>query len=627
MPKHASFAAAIGVKQQTLQDLFDAFYNGNKIQHTLNINSGGTIVDFFLEPFMLTCSSKSGSRLMIDITARGALTITPSDGNPITRNVLFGVRIFIPLIIELNTGILLISFDGINSSVDSFNIEVISGGPYTPAAQQIIDSQDFKNDIQVVIQSALKNFKQIPSLDISALGEIFSISGNSVKYIISDGTMILGIDVNNANGLTTNGNSDLLTDITADNDIGIWINPVALPIILDSVRAGIEEQVTSEGAVLSNLVFSLIEGAIHISAHADKGNWGSLDFSLNAVPHLIRPGYHEEWDEEYGEHFEINTPPREELWFENTDIKVDINRPWWAYLSDVIGVFVLYGIGTIIVESYVTMIRNNKTSSILNTGGDAKAERVQEFTIAGLMFKLKIETYECHAQGIYIGMTLKPQILSSKVDGPQFIALEEVGKTTIRYNLRLPYNYLPDDPMLRIRWTVVRTDTNIIIKTEDKQAQQNVILDLTDEPALLKAPELHIAVRLYSTLGPVTNDIFNTSIALRITDVLDRTHPFVFWEHEVSTPVIQIEQDGSKTMKGFQIKKRISAIHRTDFPGRCRMVSRYSPKVSRTDNGSDRPHLQYLDQLPFPVNQLSSRRSIVCDYCFFGGPEKKIPLI
>lgn len=44
--------------------------------------------------------------------------------------------------------------------------------------------------------------------------------------------------------------------------------------------------------------------------------------------------------------------------------------------------------------------------------------------------------------------------------------------------------------------------------------------------------------------------------------------------------------------------------------------------------GSVDPYpLEYLDALPFDVTDLPARRGQVCDYCFFGGPDKDVPLI
>jgi hypothetical protein len=34
-----------------------------------------------------------------------------------------------------------------------------------------------------------------------------------------------------------------------------------------------------------------------------------------------------------------------------------------------------------------------------------------------------------------------------------------------------------------------------------------------------------------------------------------------------------------------------------------------------------------MDALPFPLARLAENRSKVCDYCFFGGPTKTVPLV
>ena len=54
------------------------------------------------------------------------------------------------------------------------------------------------------------------------------------------------------------------------------------------------------------------------------------------------------------------------------------------------------------------------------------------------------------------------------------------------------------------------------------------------------------------------------------------------------------------------------------------MVTRFSGKVNFW-GGVNR--LEYLDALPFPLNELVPRRAAVCDYCFFGSPKRTTPLI
>jgi hypothetical protein len=41
----------------------------------------------------------------------------------------------------------------------------------------------------------------------------------------------------------------------------------------------------------------------------------------------------------------------------------------------------------------------------------------------------------------------------------------------------------------------------------------------------------------------------------------------------------------------------------------------------------DSPSFKSMDALPFPLAKLAENRSKVCDYCFFGGPTKTVPLV
>jgi len=131
----------------------------------------------------------------------------------------------------------------------------------------------------------------------------------------------------------------------------------------------------------------------------------------------------------------------------------------------------------------------------------------------------------------------------------------------------------------------------------------------------MQADRVLVSARVYRPLGSVI-EIFSASTVFQVDDRLDRTHPFVQWTHVAITPDVIIE-NGVRRLTGTTSKHRISDIHRTDVPGRCRMAARFSAKAK----------LEYLDALPFPRSELDARRAAVCDYCFYGGPGRSIPLI
>jgi hypothetical protein len=107
---------------------------------------------------------------------------------------------------------------------------------------------------------------------------------------------------------------------------------------------------------------------------------------------------------------------------------------------------------------------------------------------------------------------------------------------------------------------------------------------------------------------------------------LDRAHT-IRWPHEVYEPVVIAGSDGSRILSGYELQSRHSRIHRKACPGRCRMVSCYSKNVHT--NASAPSELECLDVLPFPHNQeqIIDNRRILCDFCFFGGPDKTVPLV
>ena len=633
MDRHAGFAATVSIRERLLQDLIAVLYQNGEIPHRIRGDPGGIVgaeIDLFLDRPVLTCSPANGASLALGLQGWGRLTVTTLGSPSATRFVLMRMPTLSPPLLSLEWGSLRFRLDGPASVVQSLDVDVLVGGPYPPDAQTFIQSEAFFGQVQALIRLALGGLARVaPPLNLSFLGPIGVTPGARVSYAIADGAMTLGIDVTDAEGITTNGQSGLLMDTTGGYDVGMWTNPAAVPLTMRETRIEIEDAVADEDATLDGLSFGVEEGRFVVAGSVSKGNLGSVSFSLGVVPHLVRPSHCEEWEEEYGEHFVSCTPERQELWFEVVDVDVDVDRPWWVVLGDVLGLL-LAGIGTLVIEAIVGMVRNNVGSAIGGTGGGAVADRVQEFTFEGIpepSFRLKIEEYTCRAEGVFTGLTLRPQIEAPGIDGPSFVSVEEAITTTLRYRVRMPFDSPADDPQLSVRWTVRRTDTNQVLITRDQPAISNLVIDVSGMPELLETPSLDIACRVYHTLGPVTTDLFNGSTTLRIFDRLDRSRPYVRWDHTCWAPVVVVEPDGTHTHHGYDLKHRHSRIHRTAVPGRCRMASRYSYSVASVETHPLLPHLTYLDELPFPVEELPSQRRLVCDYCFFGGPTKTDPLI
>lgn len=208
---------------------------------------------------------------------------------------------------------------------------------------------------------------------------------------------------------------------------------------------------------------------------------------------------------------------------------------------------------------------------------------------------------------------------ATRLTGPTHLDVEELGP--VSWNVR-PQAALfhPADPLVRVAWQVRRRDTNAVVLSQDRRwAEGNAescSLDLLGG-GLSSASAFTVHCRIYRPVADAVEELFSQTLELSISDTLDRTRPYVQWAHEVHCEVFETQPDGSRVRTGWHHEERRSDIHRTDVPGRCRMVARHTSNAT----------LQYMDALPFPHGDIVANRAQLCDYCFFGGPDKSTPLV
>jgi hypothetical protein len=630
MDRTAGFAASIALREELIQSMVRVLYNAGRLDHTINVNAPTVLASLFLSLPEVSYPPNASPRLAIELYAWGPMRVTPPGGQPENRRVKFRARVLVAQTVSVSAGRLSFGLDTASATVSNVQIDPYSGGLFSPAAVTYLTSPEFLALVTLGLQAQLAEFGQLlPPLDLAFLGAIAVHPSTTARHVTVDQALVIGLDIN-ADGVETDGRPELLGDMSAGNDIGMWTNPRAVPVAYADVRHNIEEEIAKQDATLDDFNLAVEEDWLHVSGKASKTG-GSVTFSVHAVPRLFREGECFEWDEQFGEHFEYCDPDRHELWFEPTDVAVDIDRRWWVVVLETIAGLITFGIGIMVVEAIIGMIRGNITSGI-NQNTAARADRNQDFTIPGVSrppMRLRIEQFECHAEGVFVGLTITPQFWSwyGKLEGPQQVGVEEALVETMRFKIDLPPDVLVDDPELRVRWTVRRTDTNEILVSRDNVASVGLTLefDKSNVP-FLELQELSIEVRVYRTLGAGVEEILYKIQKLRVTDYVDRSHPYVQWHHQAMVPLVRVEPDGSHRVLGLQIIGRQSAIHRTALPGRCRMLRNYSlNKIFPTD-GHFFP-LEYSDELPFPLADLVANRDQVCDYCFFGGPTKGVPLI
>ena len=108
------------------------------------------------------------------------------------------------------------------------------------------------------------------------------------------------------------------------------------------------------------------------------------------------------------------------------------------------------------------------------------------------------------------------------------------------------------------------------------------------------------------TLGSQVGEVWSGVQTIPIADWIDRHHKYVHW----GPRAVFFKNAG--THDEWQTSRRQSRIHRTAVAARCRELRR--SRLSRA--------FEYFDALPFPSNDLNRHRGPLCEYCFFGGPEK-----
>src|SRR4029077_12684054 len=114
--------------------------------------------------------------------------------------------------------------------------------------------------------------------------------------------------------------------------------------------------------------------------------------------------------------------------------------------------------------------------------------------------RLRIEEFECHAEGIFLGLTITPQFWTGRLVGPSKITAEESLVESVQFSIDLPPDALESDPELRVRWVGRRTDTNAILVSSDTAAAGRLALsfDKTSVP-FLEISKLSVEARVYRT--------------------------------------------------------------------------------------------------------------------------------
>lgn len=196
-------------------------------------------------------------------------------------------------------------------------------------------------------------------------------------------------------------------------------------------------------------------------------------------------------------------------------------------------------------------------------------------------------------------------------------------KSPIPVTVTIPKGYYhPQDQSIRVHWEVFADNQLLLTKDDNMLNPQlpgdpcKIFIEHNTE-ALQKLNGFKVHCRVYKPWGTWTEDLYNVNYVLQIKDTLDRTKKFVHWgPYDILYPKYSLTIDGYNYGQPHWVPlKKTPKIHKTDIDVRCKMVAFHSQQED----------IRYFDELPFPEDQLLQNRHLVCDYCFFGGPDKNEP--
>ena len=173
---------------------------------------------------------------------------------------------------------------------------------------------------------------------------------------------------------------------------------------------------------------------------------------------------------------------------------------------------------------------------------------------------------------------------------------------------------------LRITWTAVRDDTGATVLSRDTAlTSANLTIEIDRWTGDLTYNDTwSVTCEVYRPADALTPRYvyFHGSTGAGFSDVVDRHHPYVHWNHVAwfHDPV----GPGPLKSHHFWTRNRHSRIHRTDLAIRCEIVdpvfeARTAPAPLYLDSLASHGSLDDVERW---------RRGVLCDYCFFGGPTR-----
>lgn len=617
MAHHAGYAAAVAIRDRVFNDTLLSAWRSGQIRRSFSKSFGsapaptGSVGFFFKAPEVRFVSFNRVDGI-VRFNGWGTINLrtNPFPSPAESKIVEWQADVLVtPSASSIGT-IILLSAAKEEHRLIGWQFDVLSGTPFSPAAHSFLTASGFKSLLETWLQDALGALL-FPIVDFSYLGPFAGVSFTTIDVQCVEGALTIGFDV--ADGeFATHGNRAALQDFTDANEIAVVVNPEprVLKAMMPNANAMVQAQIDAYDATLERLDIMCEEGRFRVSGRASMTG-GAANFSLAAVPRMTYgiPGTYIPLPKKT-----MLVKPR--VWaalsFAIAEPSVDIDRSDWVILVEAIGGVATLGFLLFAVEAFISQVADNITGGIasadLNTAG--VTPRVRRFGNPPTRFA--IEQFAIRTSGVFIGISSRLEAPDGQLSGVESIP-RNFGTRRLRYEIRLPFDVIEADPFLRIRWTVIDLDSGAVLLNQDERAQGRRRIEFAPHVIGAHADRFAVGCRVYRVLGPLTTEIMNETIRLQVGPFLGNG-VFTRWRYHVRNPQIRYDAASSRWVNtGDRVVERWSKFHRTDKP--CKSANRRS-RFTYSD--------EVVDDLPFPISDISGNRYRLCDYCFFGGPASTI---
>ena len=340
MPDHAGYATVVTIRDQVFNGALLSAWHSGRIRHSLfktiqeTPAPTGSVNLFFEAPHArFVPFNRVDGILRINGWGTISLRLNPFPAPSETKTIEWQADLLItPTASSIGT-VILLSAKKVDYRLINWQFDVLSGTPFSAAAEAYLTGSPFKNQLQTWLQDAIGDLL-FPIVDFSYLGPFSGISFTTIDVQCVDEALILGFNIDNGE-FATAGDRAALHNFAEANDVAVVVNPDAIKAMMPNANQMVQDQIDQYDATLERLDITCEEGRFRVTGRASMTG-GAANFSLAAVPRMTygRPGANIPL---YKKTMVVKGRSWLALSFVPAEPHVDIDRSDWVVLVETIG--------------------------------------------------------------------------------------------------------------------------------------------------------------------------------------------------------------------------------------------------------------------------------------------------